>query len=74
MTYTVKRPSETRIKNGRRPAATPTRPTRRKPNPGLGPVMGSFFGLTKGTPTKGAAARAAKRETRKAAAAKAAKK
>ena len=62
MTYTVKRPSETKHRTGRRPAPTPTRRTRTKPNPGLGPVMGSFFGLTKATPTKAVADKRAAKE------------
>ena len=60
MPYTVKRPSETRHRTGRRPAPTPTKATREKANPGLGPVMGQFFGITRGKPTKAAADKAAK--------------
>lgn len=57
MPYQVKRPSETRLKNGKRPAPTPTRATRRKANPGLGPVMGQFFGLGKAKPAPAAPAK-----------------
>ncbi len=52
MPYQVKRPSETRLKNGKRPAPTPTRPRAAKANPGLGPVMGQFFGLGQARPAK----------------------
>lgn len=45
MPYQVKRPSETRLKNGKRSAPTPTRAGARRVNPALGPVMGSFFGM-----------------------------
>lgn len=53
--YQVKRPSETRLKNGRRPAPTPTVAAPARKNPGLGPVVGSFLNRGK---TKAATARA----------------
>lgn len=61
MVYQVRRPSETRRRNGKGPVPTPTKKKKRgraAKGQGIGPVMGAFLGINQEGPRSKAASKA----------------